>query len=129
MCVRYGRDAVLTVTLALSVAGLGLAQAAGPGVAVRPAEPPGEAVHVLRSGETVSLPEIAGLDCSEMAEVLAALDRTDYRGRAILPPEHPDYPVFVYEDRLASEIYLRCMVRPREAPVPENVFSGGFEPD
>ncbi|MEM1344197.1 MAG: hypothetical protein AAGI34_06400 [Pseudomonadota bacterium] len=58
--------------------------------------------------ETVDLPEIATLGCKDMQDTLAWIDRSGYRGFDPLPKDHPDYALFLYEDRLASAFFHAC---------------------
>lgn len=82
--------------------------------------------HRTVAGVTVEMPELAALDCSGIRRVLARLDRSGYRGGGVLAPEHPDRPVFEYEDRLARALYFDCILRDSRSLPAETVFLRGF---
>lgn len=87
------------------------------------AEPP----RVMASnGAVVTLPEITGLSCLQMAEVLYLLDLSQYRGPEALPRDHPDWEIFEYEDRLTQRHYYACMLPASQLQDPGAAFSSGF---
>lgn len=87
-----------------------------------------EAPRALASnGAVVPMPEIARLGCRDMAEVLALIDRSGYRGPAPLPEDHPDREIFEYEDRLAAAYYHDCIMSGHNLDAPAAAFSRGFE--
>ncbi len=79
------------------------------------------------NGAVVPMPEIARLGCRDMAEVLALIDRSGYRGPAPLPESHPDRGIFEYEDRLAAAYYHDCIMSGHSLDAPAAAFSRGFE--
>ncbi|GMG82223.1 hypothetical protein LNKW23_14360 [Paralimibaculum aggregatum] len=107
----------------LVVAGSGLADVNPPTVDM--IDPPAR-LHVTEAGVRVEMPELAGLSCEEMRAVLWRLDRTGYRGQRVLDPSHPDWRVFVYEDRLAAALYFDCTLRASRESRQVDVFSRGF---
>lgn len=109
--------------LVLVIAGSGLADVTPPTQDVLSEGPQS---HVIASGVTVEMPALGGLSCEEMRAVLARIDMSDYRGRGLLGEDHPDYPVFVYEDQLASALYFDCTLRATRVARDMAVFSGGF---
>ncbi len=84
------------------------------------------ATHVTVEGKTLVLPAISGLSCDEMGAVIARLDASGYRGHGILPEQHPDFPVFAYEDRLAIAHYRDCTLRKTRLADPGGAFARGF---
>lgn len=83
--------------------------------------------ELAENGAIVLTPEIARLDCRDMAEVLALIDRSDYRGPAPVPEDHPDHEIFAYEDRLAAAFFRECIVDGHWLEDPASAFSQGFE--
>lgn len=66
--------------------------------------------HVASNGSVVTMPYIEGLDCVAMARVIEGIDATEYRdpdGPA-LTEDHPDWPIFQYENNLTSAEYFNC---------------------
>ncbi|MCI4662773.1 MAG: hypothetical protein MRY63_13250 [Neomegalonema sp.] len=66
------------------------------------------------NGRTINLPPIENLNCDEMRHVLREIDATGYRP-GLVPVSKADWPLFQYEDRLASAT-MRCGA-PGVAPV------------
>lgn len=79
------------------------------------------------NGAVVAAPEIAALDCPQMAQVLRNLDNAQYRNSAPLRPGDADWPIFDYEDHLASAYYTRCTVGLNRKTDPLDAFSRGFD--
>ena len=80
------------------------------------------------NGAVVVMPEIAGLDCAAMDQVLRRIDLSNYRGADPVPEGHPDRPIFEYEDRLTGRIYFSCILGGHQLEDPGAAFSHGFEP-
>lgn len=80
-----------------------------------------------QNGVIVPLPEIENLDCASMRSVLGVLDRSNYRGVAPLPPDHPDRPIFDYENQLAAEAYDRCLTEGAVLRDSSEAFQHGFD--
>ena len=78
------------------------------------------------NGAVVTMPEITGLSCSEMSEVLSQLDLSNYRDAEPLPRDHPDWAIFDYEDRLTRRHYYDCMLGASQLEDPGKAFSFGF---
>ena len=86
------------------------------------------APRVLASnGAIVVMPEIAGLDCAGMGQVLRRIDLSNYRGLDPVPEGHPDRPIFDYEDQLTVRIYYSCTLGENQLDDPGSAFSYGFE--
>lgn len=84
--------------------------------------------HAIASnGVVVPMPDIATLDCAGMTEALRRIDQSNYRDAELLTEEDRDWPIFVYEDRLARVFYTECMLRERAMGDPGEAFSFGFE--
>ena len=99
-------------------------------LATAPALAAGEGAipHIIASnGVAVPTPDIAALDCSGMTEALRRIDQSNYRNGELLAPEHRDWPIFAYEDRLARAYYTECMLREHALGDPGAAFSYGFE--
>ncbi len=110
-------------TLAALVA-LGLAAGAGAQTADT-----SDAPRILASnGAVVVMPEITGLDCAAMSQVLHRIDLSNYRGLEPIPEGHPDRPIFEYEDRLTGQMYFSCTLGEHQLEDPGAAFSHGFEP-
>jgi len=82
---------------------------------------------IAANGVAVPMPDIATLDCNGMTEALRRLDQSNYRGAELVSPEHHDWPIFAYEDRLARAYYTKCMLREHALGDPGAAFSFGFE--
>ncbi len=80
------------------------------------------------NGAVVVMPEIAGLDCAAMSQVLRRIDLSNYRGLDPVPEGHPDRPIFDYEDRLTRRYYYSCTLGEHTLEDPGAAFSYGFEP-
>jgi hypothetical protein len=116
--------AAALAALALSVTGPAAGPTAGRSDAVSiPAAP-----RVLASnGAVVVMPEIAGLDCAGMSQVLRRIDLSNYRGLDPVPEGHPDRPIYDYEDRLTGRYYYSCTLSENRLEDPGAAFSYGFE--
>ena len=79
------------------------------------------------NGAVVAMPEIAGLDCTGMSDVLRRIDISNYRGPVVVPEGHPDWPIFEYEDRLTKQYYFSCTLGDNLLEDPGTAFSFGFE--
>ncbi|HSF93510.1 MAG TPA: hypothetical protein VLA52_00670 [Thermohalobaculum sp.] len=79
------------------------------------------------NGVMVPMPEIAGLECRDMASALRRIDQSRYREAAVVPPGHPDRPIFDYEHRLARAYYNGCLARNHALEDPAAVFTFGFQ--
>jgi hypothetical protein len=79
------------------------------------------------NGAVVIMPEIEALDCAGMAQVLRRIDLSAYRGAEPVPRDHPDWPIFVYEDRVSRAYYRRCILADNRLADPGEAFSSGFE--
>jgi hypothetical protein len=87
------------------------------------------APRVLASnGAVVVMPDLAGLDCAGMSQVLRRIDMSNYRGLDPVPEGHPDRPIFNYEDRLTKQYYHACTSGENKLENPSTAFSYGFEP-
>jgi hypothetical protein len=86
--------------------------------------------HILASnGVAVPTPDIAALDCDGMAEALRRIDQSKYREQEALSPDHPDWPIFDYENRLARSYYADCLLLKHAFDDPGEAFSFGFAPE
>lgn len=110
---------------------LGAATAAPGTDAERAGKPPldlGAAPRALASnGAIVVMPEIGGLSCRQMTEVLGLIDRSGYRGALPLPEGHPDGEIFAYEHRLAAAFFRECILTGHGLDDPGPAFSQGFK--
>jgi hypothetical protein len=79
------------------------------------------------NGAIVLMPEIAGLGCAEMAEVLRLIDESRYRQARPVAPDHPDRPIFDYENRLAGAYYFGCIMGAHRLDDPAPAFAHGFQ--
>jgi hypothetical protein len=79
------------------------------------------------NGAVVMMPDIAGLDCAGMSQVLRRIDFSKYRGPGPLPAGHPDWLIFEYEDVLAQQYYRSCTMVENQLEDPGPAFSFGFE--
>ncbi len=113
----------LLVPLAALLA-LGLAAGARAGGTVDTATAPRA---LASNGSVVVMPEIAGLDCAAMDQVLRRIDLSNYRGLDPVPKGHPDRPIFDYEDRLTRKHYFSCTLGENQLEDPGAAFSHGFE--
>ena len=114
------------VALAALVAlvALGLA----PGVRAQTVDTSSLPRALASNGAVVVMPDIAGLDCAAMGQVLRRIDQSNYRGLDPVPEGHPDRPIFDYEDRLTGQIYYSCTLTEHQLADPGAAFSYGFEP-
>ena len=111
-------------TGAAALAALSLAAGAWAQTADTPTAPRA----LASNGAVVVMPDIAGLDCAGMSQVLRRIDLSNYRGLDPVPEGHPDRPIFDYEDRLTGQIYYSCTLGENLLDDPGAAFSYGFEP-
>lgn len=117
------------VRLAAAVTAAALAAGSAPARAQEnppPVLPPDAPIAVAANGAHVPMPAIEALDCPTMQLVLRRLDESGYRGVAPLPADHPDRPIFEYENRLAARYYFNCIVPAHRAADPTAAFADGF---
>ncbi len=123
---RTGSTGIRPFVLLVPLVALGLAagaRAAGTGDT-------STAPRVLASnGAVVVMPDLAGLDCTAMGQVLRRIDMSNYRGLDPVPEGHPDRPIFDYEDRLTGQFYYICTLGVHKLADPGAAFSYGFEPN
>ncbi len=79
------------------------------------------------NGAVVVMPDLAGLDCAAMSQVLRRIDLSSYRGLDPVPEGHPDRQIFDYEDRLTGRYYYSCTLGENRLEDPGAAFSYGFE--
>ncbi len=120
------RGRIVLLGLFLAVAQSGSAELSPPDALDLDAAP---RTHVTASGVEIELPDLEGLTCLEMRAVLRKLDLSGYRGRGLLGEGHPDYPLFAYEDRLASQLYIDCVLRESREARQRGLFGGRFGGD
>jgi len=60
-------------------------------------------------GETIDLPAVPDLNCSEIELVLSRIDATRYRENAPAPHDSSDKPLYDYEVALAEAHFNRCV--------------------
>ncbi len=78
------------------------------------------------NGAEVLAPEIDTLACDEMNAALMAISASEYRGTMPLSSDHPDYPIYDYENRLAIEHYEDCQAGSADYSSPVGIFSSDF---
>jgi hypothetical protein len=106
---------------------LGLALAVPGGARSQTVETPYTPRAMALNGAVVMMPEIGGLDCPGMAQILRRIDLSGYRGPDPLPVGHPDWLIFEYEDELARKYYFSCTMVENRLEDPGPAFSLGFE--
>jgi hypothetical protein len=79
------------------------------------------------NGAVIIMPDLAGLDCTGMSQVLRRIDMSNYRGPDPVAEDHPDWPIFEYEDRLTGQFYFACTLGEHQLEDPGAAFSFGFE--
>jgi hypothetical protein len=82
---------------------------------------------MAENGAVVMMPDIAGLDCSRIANVLRRIDHSNYRGPDPLHVGHPDWLIFEYEDALAKKYYFSCTLAENRLEDPGPTFLRAFE--
>lgn len=82
---------------------------------------------ITANGVVVPTPEIATLDCAGITQTLRRIDQSNYRQGEALNPLDRDWPIFVYEDRLARAYYTECMLHDKPLGDPGDAFSFGFD--
>ena len=107
----------------VALVALGLAAGARAGTVDAPTAPRA----LASNGAVVVMPDIAGLDCAGMSQVLRRIDLSNYRGLDPVPEGHPDRPIFDYEDRLTGQFYYTCTLGVQKLADPSAAFSYGFE--
>jgi hypothetical protein len=108
----------------VALVALGLAAGARAGTHNTPTAPRA----LASNGAVVVMPDLAGLDCDGMGQVLRRIDLSSYRGLDPVPEGHPDRPIFDYEDRLTGKYYFTCTLGEHKLEDPGAAFSHGFEP-
>ena len=107
----------------VALVALGLAAGARAGTVDAPTAPRA----LASNGAVVVMPDIAGLDCAGMSQVLRRIDLSNYRGLDPVAEGHPDRPIFDYEDRLTGQYYYSCTLGEHKLEDPGTAFSYGFE--
>ena len=79
------------------------------------------------NGSVVVMPAIDGLDCDGMSNTLRLIDLSNYRGPDPVSEDHPDWPIFDYEDKLTKRFYYDCTLSENQLDDPGSAFSFGFE--
>lgn len=115
-------------TGAVALVALGLTAGLTGGARAQAVETPYIPRAMATNGAVVMMPEIAGLDCPDMANVLRRIDISNYRGPGPVPVGHPDWLIFEYEDTLAGRYYRSCIMVENRLEDPGPAFSFGFEP-
>lgn len=66
--------------------------------------------HVASNGAILPMPAIESLDCPAMADVIQRIDASGYRDADAPEPalNHPDRPIFEYENALTAQEYFQC---------------------
>ena len=80
-----------------------------------------------QNGTVLPAPMISTIACADMKGLLAEYLESGYRGVDPVAPEHPDYPIFVYENRLATAFFDRCQAEWDRYEPPANAFGEGFD--
>lgn len=81
-------------------------------------------VRLAENGAIVPMPAIASMNCRQMDKVIERIDASNYRARgaAVIPQNHPDRPIFDYENALAAAFYNRCTLRQSQNLTPGLAF-------
>ena len=122
---RTGSTCTRLLVLLVAIVALGLAAGARAGTVVDTSTAPRA---LASNGAVVVMPDIAGLDCAAMGQVLRRIDLSNYRGLDPVPEGHPDRPIFDYEDKLTGQYYYSCTLGEHKLEDPGTAFSYGFEP-
>lgn len=70
---------------------------------------PGAATEFrAQNGEVLPAPALAGLSCEHLDALMLAYSQSFYRDLSDVPKDHPDRPIFEYEDRLAEQYFTQC---------------------
>ena len=104
---------VLGACLVLSITGGGVAMAEQDG-------------FTSQNGVKLAAPDIATLACDEMGALLMTYSGSGYRDVATVPQDHPDRPIYDYENRLASRHYSDCQAGTALFEDPAPTFGEGF---
>lgn len=118
------RGQCVFVAVLLSAAGSALGHGEMP--SDRPPAGIAAAAHRTVGGVTVAMPPPDGMSCDGLRAALQSLDRADYRRGRLLDRDHPDYPLFVYEDRVAAMLFFDCTLPEMQREPPPDLFSKGF---
>lgn len=78
------------------------------------------------NGAILRAPEIAGLTCPQMTNLLQEYSSSGYRDAEMLSEDHPDRPIFDYEDQLATTFYDDCQAGTAQFLDTGSVFGRGF---
>jgi hypothetical protein len=79
-----------------------------------------------QNGAVLPMPRIEAMGCMSMEKLLIRYSDSQYRGADPVPPDHPDYPIFDYENRLATEYFERCQRQRDTHSSPTEIFREGF---
>ncbi len=113
----------------VKAAGLAMAAIAAMGMTTAASQTSAAIPRVIASnGAVIDMPDIASLDCAGMERTLRVIDLSQYRGPGPVPDDHPDRPIFEYEDRLSASYYHACTLERHRLEDPGPAFSFGFAP-
>ena len=84
-------------------------------------------IMTAASGVQMRAPEIDHLSCSEMQTLLTEFADSNYRGTGPVGADHPDRPIFDYENRLAEVHYQDCQSGSAYFENSAPVFGKGFK--
>ena len=77
-------------------------------------------------GVVLPVPEISGLTCERVQELLFRYQASGYRQPGTIPVEGTDVELFVYEDALARHNYETCLLSSYDFANPTEAFVQGF---
>ena len=77
-------------------------------------------------GIVLPAPEISGLSCKRIHDLLLRYQDSGYRQAGTIPSEGPNTELFAYEDALARHNYETCLLSSYDFTNPTAAFVRGF---
>lgn len=78
------------------------------------------------NGVVLPVPNINGLSCERIQEILFRYQTSGYRQAGTIPTDGADLELFVYEDALAKLNYETCLLSSYDFNSPTGAFVKGF---
>ena len=78
------------------------------------------------NGAVLPAPELNTLTCDQLGSLMTAYMSSHYRNIEIVPRNHPDRPIYEYENKLATLHYEDCQAGVTHFENSAPAFSKGF---
>lgn len=78
------------------------------------------------NGQVLPAPKLNNLTCDQMDQLMETYISSQYRHVEFLPTDHPDRPIYDYENKLAQRHYEDCQMGRSHFENAAPAFSKGF---